>query len=254
VLTSATLTVGERFDYLLYRWGLNWVESDRVMTRVFGSPFNFAEQALLLVPTYISNPKDRTFASDLAGLLQRLLTAHPRGTMVLFTSYALLQEVYDAVRPALDEKGIRLLGQGIDGSRTLLLRTFQQDVRSVLFGTASFWEGVDVPGQALELLVITKIPFDVPTDPLIEARMEKSQSETGNAFLNYAVPEAIVRLRQGFGRLIRSAEDRGAVLMLDPRVSQTAYGSLFLKSLPVEARLCDDENSMFSALNQWFHS
>jgi ATP-dependent DNA helicase DinG len=254
VLTSATLTVGERFDYLLYRWGLNWVEADRVVTRVFGSPFNFAEQALLLVPTYLSNPKEKSFSSDLAGLLQRLLTAHPRGTMVLFTSYALLQEVYDAVRPALDEKGIRLLGQGIDGSRTLLLRTFQQDVHSVLFGTASFWEGVDVPGQALELLVITKIPFDVPTDPLIEARMEKIQAETGNAFLNYAVPEAIVRLRQGFGRLIRSADDRGAVLMLDPRVTQTAYGGLFLKSLPVEARLCDDENTLFFALDKWFNS
>ena len=254
VLTSATLTVGERFDYLLYRWGLNWVEADRVMTRVFGSPFNFAEQALLLVPTYLSNPKDSRFSLDLSELLQRLLTVHPRGTMVLFTSYALLREVYEAVRPSLEEKGIRLLGQGIDGSRTLLLRTFQQDVRSVLFGTASFWEGVDVPGQALELLVITKIPFDVPTDPLIEARMEKIQSQTGNAFLNYAVPEAIVRLRQGFGRLIRSTEDRGAVLMLDPRVTQTAYGSLFLKSLPVDARLCEDENSLFFALDKWFNS
>jgi ATP-dependent DNA helicase DinG len=254
VLTSATLTVGESFDYLLYRWGLRWVEADRVMTRVFGSPFNFAEQALLLVPTYLANPRESRFSSDLAGLLQRLLTEHPRGTMVLFTSYALLQEVYDAVRPALEEKGIRLLGQGIDGSRTLLLRTFQEDVRSVLFGTASFWEGVDVPGQALELLVITKIPFDVPTDPLIEARMEKCQAETGNGFLNYAVPEAIVRLRQGFGRLIRSTEDRGAVLMLDQRVTQTAYGGIFLKSLPVDARLCADERTLFSELKKWFNS
>jgi ATP-dependent DNA helicase DinG len=254
VLTSATLTVGETFDYLLYRWGLNWVETDRVMTRVFGSPFNFTEQALLLVPTFLSNPRESRFSSDLAGLLQRLLTEHPRGTMVLFTSYALLQEVYEAVRPALEEKGIRLLGQGIDGSRTLLLRTFQEDVRSVLFGTASFWEGVDVPGQALELLVITKIPFDVPTDPLIEARMEKCQAETGNGFLNYAVPEAIVRLRQGFGRLIRSTEDRGAVLMLDQRVTQTAYGGIFLKSLPVDAQLCEDESTLFSALNKWFTS
>ena len=254
VLTSATLTVGERFDYLLTRWGLNWVETDRVMTRVFGSPFNFTEQALLLVPTFLANPRESRFSSDLAGLLQRLLTEHPRGTMVLFTSYALLQEVYEAVRPSLEEKGIRLLGQGIDGSRTLLLRTFQEDIRSVLFGTASFWEGVDVPGQALELLVITKIPFDVPTDPLIEARMEKCQAETGNGFLNYAVPEAIVRLRQGFGRLIRSSEDRGAVLMLDQRVSQTAYGGLFLKSLPVDARFCGDEIALFSALDRWFTS
>jgi ATP-dependent DNA helicase DinG len=252
VLTSATLTVCERFDYLLHRWGLDCVEPERLTTKVFGSPYNFQDQALLLIPTFLSNPKENRFSSDLALLLQRLLTIHPRGTMVLFTSHSLLQETYDAVRPALEEKGIRLLGQGIDGSRTLLLKTFQKDVRSVLFGTSSFWEGVDVPGQALELLVITKIPFDVPTDPLIEARMERIHSQTGNGFLNYAVPEAVVKLRQGFGRLIRSTEDRGAVLMLDQRMTQKDYGSIFLKSLPVEARLCKDESSLFSLLNEWF--
>jgi ATP-dependent DNA helicase DinG len=125
-------------------------------------------------------------------------------------------------------------------------------VRSVLFGTSSFWEGVDVPGEALELLVITKIPFDVPTDPLIEARMERVQSNTGNGFMNYAVPEAVVRLRQGFGRLIRTAADRGAVLVLDPRMTRTAYGPQFLNSLPVAPTICDDEQSLFAVLDNWF--
>jgi ATP-dependent DNA helicase DinG len=252
VWTSATLTVGDRFDYLMVRWGLNWVEPDRCTTRVFGSPFDFREQALLAVTTFLSNPRERRYVREVAAVLGRVLVEHPRGTLVLFTSYAMLREVYEAVRPVLDERGIRLLGQGIDGSRSFLLRMFQSDVRSVLFGTSSFWEGIDVPGAALELLVITKIPFDVPTDPLIEARMEKVQAETGNGFLHYAVPEAVVKLRQGFGRLIRTAEDRGAVLVLDPRVTQTAYGPLFLKSLPVEPALCDDESSLFSTLKEWF--
>lgn len=254
VLTSATLTVDERFDYLMFRWGLNWLEADRITARTFGSPFNFHEQSLLLVPTYLSHPKDGRFTRDLADLLVRLHDRHKRGTLVLFTSYAMLRSVREAVLPSFEERGVRLLAQGTDGSRTTLLRAFRERPGSVLLGTSSFWEGVDVPGRALELLVITKIPFDVPTDPLIEARMEKIQSDSGNGFLNYAVPEAVFRLRQGFGRLIRTAEDRGAVLMLDPRTTRTPYGSMFLNSLPVDATLCGDESALFSALDQWFTS
>jgi predicted DnaQ family exonuclease/DinG family helicase len=254
VLTSATLTVDERFDYLMFRWGLNWVEADRVTARTFGSPFHFHEQSLLLIPTYLSHPKDGRFTQDLAGLLVRLHDRHPRGTLVLFTSYAMLRSVREAVRPSFEARGVRLLAQGTDGSRSTLLKVFRESAGSVLFGTSSFWEGVDVPGKALELLVITKIPFDVPTDPLIEARMEKIQSDSGNGFLNYAVPEAVFRLRQGFGRLIRTSEDRGAVLMLDPRTTRTPYGSMFLNSLPVDATLCGDENALFSALDGWFTS
>ncbi len=254
VLTSATLTVDERFDYLMYRWGLNWLEADRITARTFGSPFNFHEQSLLLVPTYLSHPKDGRFTRDLADLLVRLHDRHKRGTLVLFTSYAMLRSVREAVLPSFEERGVRLLAQGTDGSRTTLLKAFRERPGSVLLGTSSFWEGVDVPGPALELLVITKIPFDVPTDPLIEARMEKIQSDSGNGFLNYAVPEAVFRLRQGFGRLIRTAEDRGAVLILDPRTTRTPYGSMFLNSLPVDATLCGDESALFSALDQWFTS
>jgi ATP-dependent DNA helicase DinG len=254
VLTSATLTVDERFDYLMFRWGLNWVDADRVAARTFGSPFNFHEQSLLLVPTYLSHPKDGRFAEDLAGLLVRVHDRHNRGTLVLFTSYAMLRAVREAVRPAFEARGVRLLAQGTDGSRTTLLKVFRESPGSVLLGTSSFWEGVDMPGKALELLVITKIPFDVPTDPLVEARMEKIQSDSGNGFLNYAVPEAVFRLRQGFGRLIRTSEDRGAVLMLDPRTTRTPYGSMFLNSLPVDATLCGDENALFSALDEWFTS
>jgi len=254
IFTSATLAVGERFDHVIHRWGLNRVEPDRMLTRIFGSPFDYGEQVLFLIPTFLSNPKEEGFAKELSDLLSRVMVSHPKGTLVLFTSHGMLKQVYHSVQPALDEKGIRMLGQGIDGSRTSILRMFQQDVRSVLFGTSSFWEGVDVPGQALELLIITRIPFDVPTEPLIEARMERIQQEKGSSFFHYAVPEAIVRFRQGFGRLIRTCEDRGVILMTDHRMVQTAYGSLFLNSLPVEAKLCKSETELLSHLDQWFSS
>jgi len=252
VMTSATLTVGGKFDYILSRLGIDHVEPDRVITRVFGSPFDFREQALFLIPTFVPSPKDQNFSTDISELLEHILAMHPKGTMALFTSHKMLREVYYKIQPTLEEMGIHLLGQGIDGSRTSLLKIFQEDEKSVLLGTNSFWEGIDVPGSALELLVITKIPFDVPTEPLIEARMEQVGAKTGNGFFNYAVPEAIVRFRQGFGRLIRSGEDRGIILLLDRRVVQTQYGELLLESLPVEPNICREEKSLMKILEEWF--
>jgi predicted DnaQ family exonuclease/DinG family helicase len=254
VFTSATLAVGERFEYIMGRWGLNRVEPDRILTQILGSPFDYTRQVLFLIPTFLSNPKEEPFIGQLSSMLSRILTEQPRGALILFTSHSALKQVYESVRPSLEARGIRMLGQGIDGSRTAVLRMFQQDVKSVLFGTSSFWEGVDIPGQALEMLVITRIPFDVPTEPLFEARMERVQERTGNAFFQYAVPEALVRFRQGFGRLIRTCSDRGVVLLTDLRAVQTAYGPLFSNSLPVEATLCKDENALLSHLNHWFSS
>jgi len=252
VLTSATLSIAENFDYIRGRLGLDDIDDDRVMTRLFGSPFDFAEQALLLVPTFLSNPKESAFSGDVSALLNVILSADAPGTMVLFTSHKLLQDVYRTIQPVCDERGIRLLAQGIDGSRTTLLNIFREDKKSVLLGTNSFWEGVDVPGAALELLIITKIPFDVPTEPLVQARMEQAQARTGNGFMNYTVPEAVVRFRQGFGRLIRSGEDRGAVLILDHRLVETQYGRIFLESLPVRPSICANHEALLTSLNQWF--
>jgi ATP-dependent DNA helicase DinG len=254
LMTSATLTVGKQFDYILGRLGLDQLEHDRVMTRAFGSPFDFQEQALFMIPAYMSSPKTNTFTREVALLLEHVLSIHSRGTMVLFTSHQMLREVYRNLQPVLANTGIRLLGQGIDGSRSSLLKIFQEEEQSVLLGTNSFWEGVDVPGSALELLVITRIPFDVPTEPWIEANMEDIEQTVGNGFMRYSVPEAVVRFRQGFGRLIRSREDRGVVLFLDNRSVHTRYGSLFLRSLPVEAHICDNEESVLHGLEQWFQS
>jgi len=252
LMTSATLAVSGQFDYIMGRLGLDRMEPERLSKKTFGSPFDYSQQANFLIPTFLSSPKLKTFTADVSDLLIKVLSIHSRGTMVLFTSHKMLREVYKSVRPVMEGKGIRLLGQGISGPRSTLLKIFREDRQSVLLGTNSFWEGVDVPGNALELLIITKIPFDVPTDPLVEARLEQVQGETGNGFLNYSVPEAIVRFRQGFGRLIRSGEDMGVILLLDNRIVNTQYGSLFLGSLPLKAEICHKEDTLMEALEEWF--
>ncbi|MEE9118837.1 MAG: helicase C-terminal domain-containing protein, partial [Calditrichia bacterium] len=147
---------------------------------------------------------------------------------------------------------ILLLAQGKSGNRTNIINQFREFKNSILFGTDSFWEGIDVPGEALELLLITKLPFDVPTEPLIAARMEKIKQSGGNPFMDYAVPEAIIKFRQGFGRLIRHKEDFGAVLVCDNRLSRMKYGLHFLESLPVEAKIFRDKSDLMSGLSEWF--
>lgn len=254
VLTSATLTIGESFDYVVYRWGFQWVDSDRRMTKALGSTFDFSKQMKLAVTTFLPNPKEDTlFAKELSELLQRVLIMYSRNTLILFTSYSLLKSVYSAIRGPLEEKGIWVLAQGLDGPRSVLLRLFQMKSPSVLLGTSSFWEGIDLPGSLLELLIIPKIPFDVPTDPLVQARMEKIHADTGNGFLNYFIPEAIIRLRQGLGRLIRSREDQGVVLFLDKRLCSAPYGPLFFHSFPVEPEICEAPEALFSILEESFN-
>ena len=251
ILTSATLTVGDKFDYIINRLGLN-IDSDRVMTGIFGSPFHYEDQALFLVPTFIPYPKADSYTYRVGQFIETILKRHSRGTLILFTSHQMLKRVYEQIQPGLQSLGVRVLGQGISGSRSAILKSFIEDHSSVLLGTSSFWEGVDVPGKALEMLVITRIPFDVPTEPLIQARMEEAERRFGSGFFNYAVPEAVVRFRQGFGRLIRTASDRGVVILLDQRAVKSKYGSLFLSSLPVEPLLCQTEREVMNRLETWF--
>lgn len=251
VMTSATLTVGGSFDYIMGRLGINRIEEERRVARTFGSPFDFSEQALILMPAYLANPREAGFSREAAFLIDKVLSLHPWGAMVLFTSHQMLREVHGMLLPSLERRHVRLLGQGLDGSRNALLKIFQEDRSSVLLGTSSFWEGVDVPGSALEMLVITKLPFDVPTEPMVEARTERAEVLTGNGFMNYVVPEAVVRFRQGIGRLIRTIGDRGVILLLDRRIVDTQYGKLFRESLPVDAKICKDESSVVRELEAW---
>jgi ATP-dependent DNA helicase DinG len=252
ILSSATLSVAGQFDYLKKRLGLNTLIHQPVHAVAVDSPFNYAEQSRVLIPSFLPDPSHPAFSGNISDLLSEILTVYKRGTLVLFTSYSLMQACYTALKEPLRRSGLTLLCQGQDVSRTHLTRRFREEHTSVLFGTDSFWEGVDVPGEALELLVITKLPFEVPSDPLVVAKMERIQSEGGNSFFDYSVPEAVIKFRQGFGRLIRHKNDRGVVIILDNRLNTKAYGKLFINSLPTNVQRIPDKEQLLSSLNSFF--
>jgi ATP-dependent DNA helicase DinG len=223
VLTSATLTTHGEFQYLR-----NTLSADEADELTLGSPFDFESSTLLFIANDIPEPNAPGYQQGLErGILQLAKTTGGR-MLVLFTSYTALRKTAQAITGSLAREDIFLFEQGEGASPNALLETFRSTDRAVLLGTRSFWEGVDVPGAALSAVVITKLPFDVPTDPLIAARSELYE----DPFNEYYLPEAILKFRQGFGRLIRTASDRGVVAILDRRVLTKSYGRLFLESLP----------------------
>lgn len=223
VLASATLSVGASFDYLKHRIGLYRTEE-----LMLDSPFNYEEQSLLYIPDDLPEPNDPKYQRAIEQVLVDLAKVSHGRMLVLFTANNALRQTYRAIQEPLEEAGITVLGQGIDGSRRTLLERFKEFPGTVLLGTTSFWEGVDVVGDALSVLVIAKLPFSVPSDPIYAARSEGLQDPFGE----YAVPQAILRFKQGFGRLIRSRDDRGIVVSLDKRLLTKKYGQTFLNSLP----------------------
>jgi len=237
VFCSATLTVNSRFDFMMDRLGLSKLPSEHVETIDVGSSFDFDEQTRVLIPSFLPDlARDEDFCKELADFLIDLLKVSKGRAMVLFTSYGMLNEVYSIVKPQLEREGILVLGQGKDGSRDSILSTFRREIASVLLGTQSFWEGVDVVGEALSLLVIVRLPFHVYTEPIFQARCELIESRGLNSFHNYTVPSAVIRFKQGFGRLIRTRTDRGVVIVTDTRVVNKTYGRAFLNSLPTTWR------------------
>lgn len=223
VLTSATLRAPD-FDYVRER--LSLPDADAVVVE---SPFDYTEQVLLCAPSDVPAPGRGDYDAAVARALVPLCTAVEGRTLALFTSHSGLRHVYHAIRGPLGEQGISVVAQGIDGSRHALLSTLRSPSGpTVVLGTRSFWEGVDVPGPALSCLVIARLPFDVPSDPIVAARSETFESP----FEQYSVPQAILRFRQGFGRLIRRRTDRGVVVVLDSRIRGRRYGELFLGALP----------------------
>jgi ATP-dependent DNA helicase DinG len=223
VLTSATLTVQGGFEHLRRRLGL--AEAREL---VVPSHFRYGEQALLYLPPEMPDPRDPEFPEAAARCIRRVLEITHGRAFCLFTSYSQMRDLYDRLLPVLDYP-ILLHGSA---PRKALLDEFRITPNAVLFGTSSFWQGVDVQGEALSCVIIDKLPFAVPSDPVVQARMKAIEEAGGKPFFDYQVPEAVLTLKQGFGRLIRSLEDRGVLVLLDPRIRRQRYGQTFLASLP----------------------
>lgn len=230
ILTSATLSVGQK-DFSFFRGRIGLTQADELQQ---GSPFNFREQVRLVLADRMPDPSTESFKYDEAIIprIQKHVLETQGRAFVLFTSYRSLKQCADRLTHWFVQQNMTLLCQGDGTNRSLLLDRFKREERAVLFGTESFWQGVDVPGDALQNVIITKLPFSVPDEPLIEARVERIKENGGNPFMEYQVPEAAIKLRQGFGRLIRTATDHGQVVILDPRIRTKRYGKLFLDSLP----------------------
>jgi DNA polymerase-3 subunit epsilon/ATP-dependent DNA helicase DinG len=224
ILTSATLTTNGEFEYLRQR--LNAEDADEL---VVGSPFDYETAAMVYVATDVPEPSQYNgHQRAVETAISTVARASGGRMLALFTSYAQLQRTSNRISPILSREDIQVYEQGEGASPNMLLETFRETERAVLLGTRAFWEGVDVPGEALSVLMIVKLPFDVPSDPIVSARSETFE----DPFYQYALPEAILRFRQGFGRLIRTQTDRGVVAILDKRVLTKRYGRFFMESLP----------------------
>lgn len=242
VMTSATLAANGTFNHIQERTG--FIDSEY---RLLGSPFDFSSSALVCVPDDMPEPTAPTYMESAAQAIGDTAVTAGGRTMALFTSYASLRETAEALRASMKSQGIDLLVQGNDGSPDRIIRRFRENPRSIILGTASFWEGIDLAGDSLQALVVMRLPFNVPTEPVFEARSELYD----NAFMEYALPLAILRLRQGFGRLIRTKTDRGVVIILDRRVISRRYGSLFIRSLPPASRKTCKLEELGDEVRQW---
>ena len=250
VLTSATLTVKGSFDFFKSRLGFDQVPAERCMELDAGSPFDYAQQCRVLVPMFLPEPGEAggSYATELGALLAEVFRRTRGRGMVLFTSYSMLRETTDALEKDLEYDAIPVLAQGHSGSRENITSLFKRNLEAVLMGTHSFWEGVDVVGETLSCLVIARLPFAVFTDPIQVARSEKIVAEGGDPFRSYALPNAVIRFRQGFGRLIRHRSDRGVVIVTDRRIMTKSYGAAFRKSLPTRTISLSDRAPFLAAI------
>ncbi len=250
VFTSATLTINSSFDYWKTRVGIDQNMDREVFERTFSSPFNYKENVLLAIPSEAPLPNQDGYPAFISDFVKEILMISEGRALVLFTSYSLLNETYRFVYQELSDGKIPLMRQGED-DRNRLLKRFREDRSSVLFATDSFWEGVDAPGDSLEVVILTRLPFRVPTHPVLQARMEAVRAQGRNPFFEFSLPDAVMRLKQGFGRLMRSTQDKGVVLILDSRVVKKSYGSIFLDSLPETQRIISSDKCVIDAVENF---
>ena len=218
---------GKPFGFLRDRLGLESFDELQL-----GSPFDYHRQATIHVEKDLPSPESEDYLPAITQAMRHHLTMSHGRALVLFTNYEHLQQAAARLTDFLEEKGCRVLVHGSGPSRARLLKEFREETNSVLFGTSSFWQGIDVPGEALSSVIITRLPFEVPTVPLQQARCEELELQMQDPFTGYSLPQAVIRLKQGVGRLIRSKTDSGSIVLLDSRVATKRYGRIFLQSLP----------------------
>jgi len=254
ILTSATLSVNNSFTYLKEQLG---IPEELVDVLQIQSPFLYEEQALLLVDTSLPVPtqgNEEEYNMAIQQALFTLISAARGGTMVLFTSRKQLRQLYEALSQPLHELGLELYADGINGNRINLVNELKENPRAVVFGTNAFWEGIDLPGESLTAVIMVRLPFAPPNLPLVEARMEEFKKEGKDGFYHYSLPQAVLRFRQGYGRLIRTIDDCGVVMVLDSRVLTKRYGKLFIHSLPSHKYLAGNTKFVADNVLQWFTS
>lgn len=242
VATSATLATGRDASYTARRLGLDDAEFVQL-----GSPFDYERSTLLAAVTDVPDPGERNYLPAIADAVAKLVRASEGRALALFTSHAALRQVAGVLRAELEPDGIAVLAQGLDGPPPRLIQNLMEQPRAVILGTASFWEGIDVKGDALSMLIIGRLPFAVPSDPVHQARAEQYD----NPFMEYSLPSAILRFRQGFGRLIRDQRDRGVVAVLDRRIFSKRYGRLFVDALPQCTKVKAEADSVASEARTW---
>jgi len=252
VMTSATLTVNSSFHFFVNEIGLN---NDSAIKKIIQSPFDYKNIAKLMIPTDLPEVRgtvDDQYIEEISNHLIAIADATEGRMLVLFTSYDMLRKTYNLVKESEALEDFVLLGQGITaGSRTRLTRSFQQFNKAILFGTSSFWEGIDIPGKDLSCLVIVRLPFSPPDDPVISAKYEEIKEAGKNPFSTHSLPEAVIRFKQGFGRLIRGDTDRGIAIVFDRRIDTTTYGKAFLRSIPPVQVERGEIRDIIKAINEW---
>ena len=220
----------------------------------YPSPFFYEDQARIFVPTFLGMQNSENYTIEVLFLLEKIWKTHPVGTMILFTSYTMLLNWQEELEDRIKGSGRRLLVQSSRVSRMDLINQFRKHPGSILLATDSFWQGVDIPGNALELLVIAKLPFSVPSDPIVRANSDALKQAGENDFMGYSVPEAAIKYKQGVGRLIRSTTDFGAIISLDQRIFTKRYGDYFRNSTPIPHVPAQSEKELVDGVRSWYRS